>query len=174
MLLQAFYSVHSERQLMERIEFDLLFRWFVGIGIDDPVWDHSSFSTNHDRLLQGEIAAKFLAAVLSQPSVKRLLSSQHFSVDGTLVEAWASIKSFKPKPAKPEPNRVGCAGHRQARVAGHDATFDGSVSRSAGGCPVVLRPDRDHGDLAWSVLCRGDDKAASVVGGCGSSIICIS
>jgi transposase len=97
MLLQAFYSVRSERQLMERIEFDLLFRWFVGIGIDDPVWDHSSFSTNRDRLLDGEIAAKFLVAVLSQPRVKRLLSNQHFSVDGTLIEAWASIKSFKPK-----------------------------------------------------------------------------
>jgi transposase len=97
MLLQAFYSVRSERQLMERIEFDLLFRRFVGIGIDDPVWDHSSFSTNRDRLLDGEIAAKFLAAVLSQPRVKRLLSTQHFSVDGTLIEAWASIKSFKPK-----------------------------------------------------------------------------
>lgn len=97
MLLRAFYSVRSERQLMERIEFDLLFRWFVGIGIDDPVWDHSSFSTNRDRLLDGEIAAKFLAAVLSQPRVKRLLSTQHFSVDGTLIEAWASIKSFKPK-----------------------------------------------------------------------------
>jgi Transposase DDE domain len=68
-----------------------------GLGIDDPVWDHSSFSTNRDRLLDGEIAAKFLAAVLSQPRVKRLLSSQHFSVDGTLIEAWASIKSFKPK-----------------------------------------------------------------------------
>ncbi len=97
MLLQAFYSVRSERQLMERIKFDLLFRWFVGLGIDDPVWDHSSFSTNRDRLLDGEIAAKFLAAVLSQPRVKRLLSSQHFSVDGTLIEAWASLKSFKPK-----------------------------------------------------------------------------
>ena len=97
MLLQAFYSVRSERQLMERIEFDLLFRWFVGIGIDDPVWDHSSFSKNRDRLLEGEIAAKFLVAVLSQPRVKRLLSSEHFSVDGTLIEAWASIKSFKPK-----------------------------------------------------------------------------
>src|SRR5215469_17250589 len=97
MLLQAFYSVRSERQLMERIEFDLLFRWFVGIGIDDPVWDHSSFSKNRDRLLEGEIAAKFLIAVLSQPRVKRLLSSEHFSVDGTLIEAWASIKSFKPK-----------------------------------------------------------------------------
>ena len=81
MLLQALYSVRSERQFMERIEFDLLFRWFVGIGIDDPVWDHSSSSTNRDRLLDGEIAAKFLAAVLSQPRVKRLLSSQHFSVD---------------------------------------------------------------------------------------------
>jgi transposase len=97
MLLQAFYSVRSERQLMERIEFDLLFRWFVGIGIDDPVWDHSSFSTNRDRLLEGEIAAKFLDAVLSQPRVKRLLSSEHFSVDGTLIQAWASMKSFKPK-----------------------------------------------------------------------------
>src|SRR5215469_12049732 len=97
MLLQAFYSVRSERQLMERIEFDLLFRWFVGIGIDDPVWDHSSFSKNRDRLLAGEIAARFLAAVLSQPRIKRLLSSEHFSVDGTLIEAWASMKSFKPK-----------------------------------------------------------------------------
>jgi transposase len=98
MLLQAFYSVRSERQLMERIEFDLLFRWFVGIGIDDPVWDHSAFTKNRDRLLEGEIAAKFLEAVLSQPQVMRLLSSEHFSVDGTLIQAWASMKSFKPKP----------------------------------------------------------------------------
>ena len=96
-LLQAFYSVRSERQLMERLEFDLLFRWFVGLGIDDPVWDHSVFSKNRDRLLEGEIAAKFLAAVLAQPNVKQLLSSDHFSVDGTLVEAWASMKSLKPR-----------------------------------------------------------------------------
>ena len=97
MLLQAFYSIRSERQLMERLEFDLLFRWFVGLGVDDPVWDHSTFSKNRDRLLEGEIAAKFLNAVLSQPRVKRLLSTDHFSVDGTLIEAWASMKSFKPK-----------------------------------------------------------------------------
>ena len=96
-LLQAFYSVRSERQLMERLEFDLLFRWFVGLGIDDPVWDHSVFSKNRDRLLAGEIAAKFMAAVLAQPKVKQLLSSDHFSVDGTLVEAWASMKSLKPR-----------------------------------------------------------------------------
>ena len=95
MLLQAFYGIRSERQLMERMEFDLLFRWFVGLGVDDPAWDHSSFSKNRDRLLEGEIAAKFLAAVMAQPKVKRLLSSDHFSVDGTLLEAWASIKSFR-------------------------------------------------------------------------------
>ncbi|MGY4183135.1 transposase [Bradyrhizobium sp. USDA 4518] len=95
MLLQAFYGVRSERHLMERIEFDLLFRWFVGLGVDDAVWDHSTFSKNRDRLLEGEIAAKFLTALLAQPKVKRLLSSDHLSVDGTLIEAWASIKSFR-------------------------------------------------------------------------------
>src|SRR5436190_16946128 len=97
MLLQAFYSIRSERQLMDRLEFDLLFRWFVGLGVDDPAWDHSTFSKNRDRLLEGDIAAKFLAAILTQPQVKRLLSSQHFSVDGTLIEAWASLKSLKPR-----------------------------------------------------------------------------
>jgi IS5 family transposase len=97
MLLQAFYGIRSERQLMERLEFDLLFRWFVGLGVDEAVWDHSTFSKNRDRLLEGEIAAKFLAALLGQPQVERLLSSDHFSVDGTLIEAWASIKSFRRK-----------------------------------------------------------------------------
>jgi len=97
MLLQAFYGIRSERQLMERMEFDLLFRWFVGLGVDDPAWDHSSFTKNRDRLLAGEIAGKFLRAVLAQPQVKRLVSSDHFSVDGTLIEAWASLKSFRRK-----------------------------------------------------------------------------
>ena len=117
MLLQAFYSLRSERQLMDRVEFDLLFRWFVGIGVDDPVWDHSSFSKNRDRLLEGEIAAKFLAAVLSQPRVKRLLSNEHFSVDGTLIEAWASIKSFKPKDRRDgSPSGGSSGGGRNAPV----------------------------------------------------------
>jgi transposase len=86
MLLQAFYSIRSERLLMERLEYDLLFRWFVGIGVDVAAWDHSVFSKNRDRLLEGDIAAKFLAAVLAQAKVKKLLSSDHFSVDGTLIE----------------------------------------------------------------------------------------
>src|ERR1700727_2422420 len=95
MLFQAFYSLSSERQLMERLEFDLLFRFFVGVGAHDAAWDHSTFSKNRERLLEGDIAAKLLSAVLSQPRVKRLLSTDHFSVDGTLIEAWASLKSFK-------------------------------------------------------------------------------
>lgn len=107
MLLQAFYSIRSERQLMERLEYDLLFRWFVGIGVDDAAWDHSVFSKNRDRLLEGDIAAKFMAAVLGQPRIRQLLSTEHFSVDGTLIEAWASIKSVKPKEGSSEPPEGG-------------------------------------------------------------------
>src|SRR5215510_14642056 len=109
-LLQAFYTIRSERQLMERLDFDLMFRWFVGLGIDDEVWDHSVFSKNRDRLLEGDIAAKFLAAVLTQPEVRQLLSNDHFSVDGTLVQAWASLKSFKPKSGDQEPPSAGGGG----------------------------------------------------------------
>lgn len=103
LLLQAFYSLRSERLLMERLEYDLLFRWFVGIGVDDAAWDHSVFSKNRDRLLAGDIATKFLGAVLAQPKVKQLLSTDHFSVDGTLIEAWASMKSVKPKDGSGQP-----------------------------------------------------------------------
>ena len=97
MLLQAIYSVRSERQLMERMAFDLLFRWFVGLGADEPVWDASTFSKNRERLLEGDVAARFLAALLARPKVKRLLSSDHFSVDGTMIEAWSSMKSLRPR-----------------------------------------------------------------------------
>ena len=87
LLLQAFYSIRSERQLVDRLDHDLLFGWFVGLGIEDPVWDATTFTKNRDRLLEGEVAGQFLAAVLSQARVKALLSSDHFSVDGTLLEA---------------------------------------------------------------------------------------
>jgi transposase len=124
MLLQAFYSIRSERQLMERLEFDLLFRWFVGLGVDDEVWDHSTFSKNRDRLLEGDVAAKFMSVVLDQPRVKRLLSTDHFSVDGTLIEAWASMKSFKPKDGSDEPPRRD--GGRN-----HEADFHGQKRSNA-------------------------------------------
>lgn len=106
-LLQAFYSVRSERQLMEQLNYNLLFRWFVGLGIDDAVWDHSTFSKNRDRLLDADVAAKFLQAVLRHGKVKRFLSDDHFSVDGTLVEAWASMKSFRAKDGSDEPPSAG-------------------------------------------------------------------
>ena len=97
LLLQAFYTVRSERQLMEQLNYNLLFRWFVGLSTDDPVWDATVFCKNRDRLLDGDIAHRFMTAVLNLPQVRRLLSNEHFSVDGTLIEAWASMKSFVPK-----------------------------------------------------------------------------
>lgn len=97
LLLQAFYSVRSERQLMEQLDYNLLFRWFVGLSMDAAVWDATVFSKNRDRLIEGAVATRFLAAVLAQKRIKALLSDEHFSVDGTLIEAWASMKSFRPK-----------------------------------------------------------------------------
>jgi len=129
-LLQVFYSVRSERQLMERLEFDLLFRWFVGLGIDDTVWDHSVFSKNRDRLLEGDVAARFLAAVLNQPKVMRLLSSEHFSVDGTLVEAWASMKSLKPKDAGDSDPPAGGGRNAEVDFRGEKRSNDTHISAS--------------------------------------------
>jgi transposase len=107
LLMQAFYSVRSERQLMEQLDYNLLFRWFVGLSIDDPVWDATVFCKNRDRLLDGDIARKFMAGVLNLPQVRELLSSDHFSVDGTLIEAWASMKSFTPKDGSDQPPSEG-------------------------------------------------------------------
>lgn len=114
-LLQLFYSIRSERQLMERLEFDLLFRWFVGLGIDDGVWDATVFSKNRERLLNTEIAQQFLLALLALPRVKRLLSREHFTVDGTLLKAWASMKSFRPKDGGGNPPAGGRNGERDFR-----------------------------------------------------------
>src|SRR5437764_9097999 len=97
LLLQAFYTVRSERLLMQQLDYNLLFRWFVGLSADDSVWDATVFCKNRDRLLDGDIAAKFMTSVLNLPQVRKLLSSDHFSVDGTLIEAWAGMKSFVPK-----------------------------------------------------------------------------
>jgi transposase len=97
LLLQAFFGVRSERQLMEQLDYNLLFRWVVGLSMDAAVWDASTFSKNRDRLLEGDVARQFLAAIVRQPRVRALMSDEHFSVDGTLIQAWASHKSFQPK-----------------------------------------------------------------------------
>ncbi len=100
LLLQALYSVRSERMLMEQLNYNLLFRWFVGLNMDDSVWDVTVFTKNRERLLDGDIAEAFFQAVLQQARERNLLSDEHFTVDGTLLEAWASVKSYQRKDAK--------------------------------------------------------------------------
>ena len=103
LLLQALYTIRSERQLIEQLDFNLLFRWFVGLGIDDAVWAPTTFTKNRDRLLDGDIAAAFFEAILIHADRRGVLSHEHFTVDGTLLEAWASHKSFKPRDTPPDP-----------------------------------------------------------------------
>ena len=101
LLLQALYTIRSERQLMEQLDYNLLFRWFVGLGMDDAVWSPTTFTKNRDRLLDGDIAAAFFDAILIHADTAQLLSHEHFTVDGTLLEAWASQKSFRPRDEDP-------------------------------------------------------------------------
>ena len=103
LLLQVLYTIRSERLLMEQLDYNLLFRWFVGLEMDDPVWNATVFTKNRERLLDGEIARAFFDRVVAQARERGLLSDEHFTVDGTLVEAWASLKSFKRKDAPPAP-----------------------------------------------------------------------
>jgi transposase len=115
LLLQAFFSVRSERQLMEQITYNMMFRWFIGLSMDAPVWDVTVFTKNRERLLSGDIANRFLAAIVMDPQVKRLLSEEHFSVDGTLIDAWASQKSFQPKDGSGDPPAPGSNGEADFR-----------------------------------------------------------
>src|SRR6059036_371043 len=101
LLLQSLYTVRSERLLMEEIDYSVLFRWFVGLGMDDPIWSPTTFSKNRDRLLESDIASAFFDAVLALARAAGLLSDEHFTVDGTLLEAWASLKRFRRKEAGP-------------------------------------------------------------------------
>ena len=136
LLLQVLYSVRSERMLMEQLEYNLLFRWFVGLNMDDRVWDATTFTKNRDRLLHGEIAEEFFAAVLELARTKELLSDEHFTVDGTMVEGWASLKSFQPKdqprrggddkPDDPGNPTVNFHGQKRSNET-HESTTDGDL-----------------------------------------------
>ena len=108
--------------MVERLDYDLLFRWFVGLGVDEAVWDQTTFGKNRDRLLAGDMAHKFLTAVLAHPKVKRLLSSEHFSVDGTMIEAWASMKSVKPRTAQGSRRRPGATASRTSMASAAPTT----------------------------------------------------
>src|SRR5205814_7304564 len=122
LLLQALYTIRSERQLIEQIDYNLLFRWFVGLGVDDAVWAPTTFTKNRDRLLDGDIAAAFFEAVLIHADTERLLSDEHFTVDGTLLDAWASQKSFRPRDEEPPSPSSG--GNRTVNFHGQRRTND--------------------------------------------------
>ena len=145
LLLQAFHGVRSERQLMEQVSYNMLFRWFIGLSMDAPVWDVTVFTKNRERLLAGDVAREFLLAILADPAVKPLLSNEHFSVDGTLIEAWASIKSFQPKDGSGPPPGAGRNSardfHGEKRSnATHASTTDpdARLYRKAAGQPAKL------------------------------------
>jgi len=125
-LLMALYSLRSERQFCERLEYDLLFKWFMDLNLDDPAFDHSTFSKNRQRLLDHDVAVKFLAAVLAAAQRRGLLSEEHFTVDGTLLEAWASLKSFRPRDDQDPPAGAGRNPERDFR--GERRTNDTHVS----------------------------------------------
>ena len=118
LLLQVLYTIRSERQLMEQLDYNLLFRWFVGLGIDDPVWVPTVFTKNRDRLLAGNIADALLHEVLRVAQAKGLLSQEHFTVDGTLLDAWASHKSFRPKDEAPPPPPSSAGGNPSVNFRG--------------------------------------------------------
>ena len=166
MLLQAFYSIRSERQLMERLEFDLLFRWFVGLGVDDPVWDHSVFSKNRDRLLAGDIALKFLNAILEQPRVKRLLSTDHFSVDGTLIQAWASMKSFRPKDGVDEPPSDGGGRNKEADFHGEKRSNETHASTTDPEARLYRKGPGKEAKLCFIGHALMENRHALFVGAC--------
>ncbi len=174
MLLQTFYSVRSERQLMERLEFDSLFRWFAGLPADEPAWDASTFSKNRDRLLAGQIAAKFFAAVINNRRVRHLLSTQHFSVDGTLIEAWAGMKSFQLKNKNPR----GPGGNVAGAFRGEAVERHACINNRSRGAPLpkrqrqagttLLHGSHLDGEPQWPRRCHPSD-AGKRNGRAGSS-----
>ena len=146
LLLQILYSIRSERMLMEQLEYNLLFRWFVGLNVDEPVWVATVYSKNRDRLLNGDVAEQFFAKVLDQAGKHDLVSDEHFSVDGTLIEAWASQKSFRPKdngsaPPADDPGNPTVDFHGEKRSNDtHQSTTDpeSRLARKSGGHEAKL------------------------------------
>ncbi|MGA8031682.1 MAG: IS5 family transposase [Casimicrobiaceae bacterium] len=128
LLLQVFYSIRSERQLCEQLRYNLLFRWFVGLALDDPIWDHSTFSKNRDRLLEHQVVEGFFAEALRLADRQGLLSKEHFSVDGTLIQAWASHKSFRPKDGSDDQRPGGGGPNAQADWKGKPRSNDTHAS----------------------------------------------
>lgn len=137
LLLMVLYSIRSERQLMEQLDYNLLYRWFVGLNLDDPVWDASVFAKNRERLMHGQISERLLQTVVEQAQAKGLLSAEHFTVDGTLIRAWASRKSFQPK--DPPPTKGSGSGGACLLRDTHESKTDveARLYKKADGTPAV-------------------------------------
>ena len=161
-MLQMLYTIRSERQLADRIEFDLLFRWFVGLGIDDAVFDASTFSKNRDRLLTTRIAQEFLSALLGLPRVRQLLSAEHFSVDGTMLKAWASMKSFVPKDGSGEPPSPGRNGERDFKK--QKRSNETHRSATDGDARLFRKGDGQESKLAYLGHALMENRNGLVVG----------
>lgn len=167
MLLQVLYSIRSERALMDQVDLHLGFRWFIGLRLSDPVWDASTFSKNRERLLGGEIAVEFLNATLAQARAKHWLSDERFNVDGTLIEAWASMRSYQPKPDPPAPGQgSGRRGELQRRDVFHSTTDpDANLYRKSVRDVAALRyvghvlSDIRHDLIAGACVTRATTKA---------------
>jgi transposase len=182
LLLQALYGIRSERQLMEQLDYNLLYRWFVGLSPDDPVWVPTTFTKNRDRLLAGDVSEKFMSKLLNHRQVKPLLSSEHFSVDGTLIEAWASHKSFRPKDGSDDGDSTNF--HKQKRsnethaittdpdsrlypkAAGREAKFDCDAPKRLRGRPGYRQrsgrrePRQCHGALRAADYRRSNGRSS--------------
>ena len=149
-----FYGIRSERQLMEQLDYNLLYRWFVGLSPDDPVWDPTTFTKNRERLQNGDVFTKFMTRLLDHSQVKSLLSDEHFSVDGTLIEAWASQKSFRPKDGSGDDDD-GANFHGQKRKNDTHASTsdpDSRLYRKAAGREAKLcyMGHATHGEPPWA------------------------
>lgn len=167
LLLQVFYSVRSERMLMEQMRYNMLFRWFVGLAMDDAVWDHSTFSKNRDRLLDHQIVEAFFTEVLTLADKQGLLSKEHFSVDGTLIQAWASHKSFVRKDGSDEPPRDG-GRNAQADWKGKPRSNDTHASTTDPDARLYKKSDNTPAQMAYLGHILMENRSGLVVGAVAS------
>jgi transposase len=162
-ILQILYTIRSERQLMEQIDFNILFRWFVGIGLDDEVWDHSTFTKNRERLLDSEVSTRFFAKVIERAKRKKLLSDEHFTVDGTLIEAWASMKSFQPK-ENPKDGDGGLGKNPEVDFHGETRTNDTHASTTDGEARLYKKSKGSESKLCYMGHVLMENRSGLAVG----------
>jgi len=164
LLLQVFYSIRSERQLMEQMRYNLLFRWFVGLSLDDAVWNHSVFSKNRDRLFENEVVETFFAEVMRMADKNGLLSKEHFSVDGTLIQAWASQKSFRPKEGPNDQMPTGGGRNAQADWKGKPRSNDTHASQTDPDARLYRKSHHTASVLSYQGHILMENRSGLVVG----------